>query len=67
MRSHEARPSSVPPKLNFFGRGQSTLLSPSQNLGGDSSTLSPLPRDLRHCIQVEVNLHLDQAVPGGWS
>jgi len=41
MRSHEARPSSVPLKLELWGRGQSTLLSPSQNFGGDSPSLSP--------------------------
>src|SRR6218665_1159027 len=46
IRSHEARLSSVPPKLELWG-GRSTLLSPSQNFGGDSPSLSP--HDLRHC------------------
>jgi len=49
VRSHEVRPSSVPQKLELWG-GQSTLLSPSQNFGEDSPSLSP--HDLRHCRKV---------------
>jgi len=41
MRSNEARPSTVPPKLELWG-GQSTWLSPSQTFGEDTPSLSPM-------------------------
>jgi len=40
MRSHEARPSSVPTKLELWG-AVNTAVPPSQNFGGDSPFLSP--------------------------
>ena len=47
VRSHEARPSSVTPKLELWGDSQHCC-PPTQNFGGDSPSLSP--HDLRHCM-----------------
>ena len=41
MRSHEARPSTVPPKLELW-RGQSTQLSPVKTLEGTVPLCSPM-------------------------
>src|SRR6218665_76409 len=45
VRSRKARPSSVPPKLDFGGDSQHCC-PPSQNFGGESPSLSP--HDLHH-------------------
>jgi len=47
MKSHEARPSSVSPKLELWGT-VNTAAPLSQNFGGDSPSLSP--HDLRHWL-----------------
>jgi|SRR6218665_1287920 len=52
MRSHEARPVTVPPNFRSLNFGESTLLSPSQNSGEDSLSLAPLiyATDCKSCI-----------------
>jgi len=46
MRSHEARPSSVPPKLELGG-AVNTDVPPVKTLEG---IVPPAPHDLRHCV-----------------
>src|SRR6218665_1681239 len=50
MRSHEARPSTDPPKSELWE--ESTLLPPNQNFGTDSLSLSHLiyATDCKSCI-----------------
>src|SRR6218665_2064352 len=50
VRSREARPTSVPPKIELWGDSQHCC-PPSQNFGGDSPSLPP--HDLRHCERLD--------------
>src|SRR6218665_2044859 len=40
MRSHEARPSNIPPQLDLGGGQSNPAVPSSQNFGGDSPSLS---------------------------
>src|SRR6218665_796006 len=52
MRSHEARPSPVPPKLELWGDSQHCC----RNFGEDSPSLSP--HYLHHCMYIYICMHV---------
>jgi len=60
MKSHEARPSSVSPKLELWG-AVNTAVPPVKTL---ERTVPPCPHDLRHCPHLRWSKELRYYIPG---